>query len=1361
MNVSLQLTIGMGAAHRNQYLFSDHYLNNLLPNDPRWSVAPPEAETFLAWLQNLYAREQAQFSHYNESSLEDHWFKPILTQLSHTFERQASIPSLEAGVNRPDYVFFPDEATRQAAVSAQRTEDYTADALAVGEVKRWDTALSKKRKGGGASFEAQNPSWQIDYYVRATSLDWGILSNGRLWRLVHKDSSQRLSIYYEVDLVDLLSRGDAGAMRYFTLFFRQAAFRPDAQGRIFLDDALAASNAYAVALEEDLEQNVYQALEHLMQGFLDLSANHLGPDDLRAIYDNSLYLLYRLLFILYGESRGLLPLQDDQYRTNYSLTRIKEDIVGIELLPAPMTTLYWGRLQNLFHIINGDEAELNRYLGVPRYNGRLFDPEQHPFLEEKAVGDRALIEAIDLLSRRVTEAGREFADYRTLGVRHLGSIYEGLLEYQPRYASEPMAAIRDRKGGRWVKADDAPDDANVIERRDTGQVYLETDRGERKATGSYYTPQYIVEYIVENTVGPLVAEAVERVKARAKAAKGKAARAKAGQSLVDEILNLKVLDPAMGSGHFLVEATESLALALATDPYVEAEAPAEEDLTYWKRRVVERCIYGVDKNPLAVELAKLSLWLATVAADRPLSFLDHHLRCGDSLIGARVEDLGGVPPVMLNKKILRERETRYNAGVRQANLFETRLVEKLPVVMGRILEITEVESKDYDTVRAKEAADQAVQQLKAPFKAVADLWVSAYFGNKFIAGEYDEALMQIGQPAALLALPAVQRAQALANEHRFFHWELAFPEVFYNEHGLRLGEQAGFDVVVGNPPYVRVQEIPHSDVDYYKSTFRTAHRRIDISVLFFEDAVRLISHQGRAAYISSTQFFNTEYGRKLRRLLLENTIHLVVDFGSLPVFEEATTYAGIIVFSRGEPAPFLYHEIKELPTAERADLCPINGFEIDPQYFSDDPWELADAPSRRLLHKLRESAVFIRLSECAETWGGVITGKDEIFNLDQATIDEWDLETDILLPLVRSPGVQRWFVQPSMWLLYPYEHLETGETRLVQESRLQRDFPNAYAYLKAHEDELRERKDSRKKVGDADDWYKIIRYGSFSLFESEKILTPGESITNSFGVDSSQAAFSFARVYAVIAKAVNTNFLAALLNSSILKFALHAICPLKRGGYYTYSSTYLAEAPIRRIEFTTPADERKALLEDAVEYYLAYLEHGEDVMIRAFVAARLEAEPEQADVVHDLLARLAGQMIEVHKEKQSRVEAFWLDLEGVTDAETFETLRNKGKWERTLWGKSKACRPFVDEESRSTRRLDESLCWNEEAFKVFVKALVSKVQGLSDLVGVYRTHSPAYRKLVTRIEATDRLIDQIVYQLYGLTEEEVALIEKQ
>ena len=709
MTTSLQLQIGLSSAHRNRYLFSDHYLENLLPDDPRWAAALPEAEAVLACLQDLYAREQDQLPDYVEDQLEEHWFKPILRKLGHIFETQASVPGLDDHARYPDYVFFPDEAARQRAAGLQNRQDYAAQALAVGEVKRWDTPLGKKRKGGEPSFADQNPSFQIDYYVRTTGLDWGILTNGRLWRLVHHDSSQRLNVYYEVDLVRLLRGGEPGPRRYFTLFFRQAAFRPDPQGRVFLDDVLAASNAYAVALEEDVEDNVYRALEHLMQGFLDLPANRLGGDDLRAIYDNSLYLLYRLLFILYGESRGLLPMDHDDYRDHFSLEAIKRAIAEGNVPRTGMTTVVSGRLRNLFRIINGDNARLNRSLGVPRYNGGPFDPAHHPFLEQNEVGDRALVRALDLLSRRTTGTGREFVDYRTLSIRHPGSIYEGLLEYQPRVADEPMAAV----GDEWLSASEVSDDLedlSVVDRRAPGQVYLVTDRGERKATGSYYTPQYIVEYIVEHTLGPLIEEATERVKDDLAQVPdlGKAERqARGGQRLVDEIL-----DPAMGSGHFLVEAAEHLARALATDPYVETEA-VEEDLTHWKRRVVERCIYGVDKNPLAVELAKLSLWLATVAAERPLSFLDHHLKCGDSLIGAQVDDLGWAPPPVLSKTD-RKKVEQQKAG--QLNMFEHVLSQMLPTVMGRILEITEQESHDYDTVQAKEAADQPCKTSRRPLR---------------------------------------------------------------------------------------------------------------------------------------------------------------------------------------------------------------------------------------------------------------------------------------------------------------------------------------------------------------------------------------------------------------------------------------------------------------------------------------------------------------------------------------------------------------------------------------------------------------------------------------------------------------------
>ena len=253
----------------------------------------------------------------------------------------------------------------------------------------------------------------------------------------------------------------------------------------------------------------------------------------------------------------------------------------------------WPRLSQLFGYINEGEEEL----GVPTYNGGLFDPAKHPFLEKHAVGDRRLEQAIDMLTR----VDNQFVDYRDLAVRHLGTIYEGLLEYHLAPCDEP----------RWT-------------------ITLVNAKGERKATGSYYTPEYIVNYIVEATLGPTLDEA--------------ARDATSPDDLTRRILDLKVLDPAMGSGHFLVAATEFIArrlVALDARP-----GPAPTPRPTWPTGSAAsspRASTAWTWNPLAVELAKLSLWLSTVAQDRPLSFLDHHLRPGNSLVGARLANLEHSP----------------------------------------------------------------------------------------------------------------------------------------------------------------------------------------------------------------------------------------------------------------------------------------------------------------------------------------------------------------------------------------------------------------------------------------------------------------------------------------------------------------------------------------------------------------------------------------------------------------------------------------------------------------------------------------------------------------------------------------------
>jgi hypothetical protein len=1385
MTSPLQLKMGVTPPHRNRYLFSDHYLENILPDDPRWEEARAEAEAFCDWLRERYADERDQLPDYLEDQLEEHWFKPILRELGHVFETRATVPGLNDYAKHPDYVFFADEAARHRAAGLQNKADYAAEALAVGEVKRWDTPLGKKRKGGEPSFEDQNPSFQIDYYVRITGVDWGILTNGRLWRLVHRDSSQRLNVTYEVDLVDLLHRDDPGLMRYFTLFFPQAAFRPDARAQVFLDDVLAGSNAYAVALGEDVEENVYRALEQLMQGFLDLSSNRLGAEDLQRVHENSLYLLYRLLFILYGESRGLLPTDQATYREHYSLEAIKRDIAAGNVPPASASTVVWGRVHNLFHIINGDLRDLNRELGVPRYDGGLFDPRQHPFLEEKAVGDRALVAAIDLLSRRRTGERREFVDYRTLTVRHLGSIYEGLLEYRPRIAEEAMVAV----GDRWVPERERPLGSSEtlkvssVERRAPGEVYLVTDRGERKATGSYYTPQYIVEYIVEHTLGPLVEEAVEQVRAslgQGPKLRKAERRARGGELLVDEILDLKVLDPAMGSGHFLVEATEYLARALATDPYVETGQVAEEDLTYWKRRVVERCIYGVDKNPLAVELAKLSLWLATVAADRPLSFLDHHLRCGDSLIGARVEDLGEVPPVMLSKRALKERKARYDAGVRQANLFETRLIEKLPVVMGRILEITEVESKDYDAVRAKEAADRAVRELKAPFEAVADLWTSAYFGNKFVNGEYDAALMEIGRPGELMGLPAVQRAREMAQERHFFHWELAFPEVFYDEHGQRLGGRAGFDAVVGNPPYYLVQgtglqePLRHS----YPEVFSGSN---DISHFFLVRGSQLLRDQGRLSFIITRYWIEAHLTADLRQFLTNRVQPTeIVDFENLQVWPEVSVLTTICTFKKSlstETSRIYVADERRFATASdflhrgvlESQQAPLT---VDTSRFGSSPWHLRGLQSAAIWEKLRSKSVV--LEEISTNTQGIKTGNNPAFTVRPREVEEHGLESEVLVPVAQARNVGRYSIDADEFVVYTDGSFDIDETPAIKK------------YLSQFKTELSQRAECSDGLYP---WWRLQRPRDRNLvLFGERLLVPLYATENRFFF-SEDTIVGMTDVYIICPtdECYQGAFLSSILNSCLLNRYHAAFCKVKRAGYLEYSGNAISKLPIRSIDFATPAKEREALARDGIAEAAEWIETAETASagsapgmrsipfsvfsgstLGRWLDDRLSPEPRpgseragpQADVVHDLLAHLAERMIAMHKEKQERVEAFWLDLEGVTDRDTFADLRERGKWESSLW-KAEPCRPFVDEESRSTRHLDESLGWSEDCFKAFVKMLAGKVSNLSEVVGVYRTHHRAFRKLVRRIAATDRLIDLIVYRLYGLTAEEVAVVEGQ
>ncbi|MFW5898644.1 MAG: DNA methyltransferase, partial [Candidatus Saliniplasma sp.] len=632
----------------NRDLFSNYYLENLLPESNTWKTVDGLEETYQE-IKDLYDRRKVNFDTYNEAQLEDNFIKPLFEILGMTYEVQETVSRRR---RVPDYGLFEDQEAADKAIQHKDEKDFYKNVITIAEAKRWGRNLDKR----GDVRDFTNPSHQIFVYLQETPVDWGILTNGREWRLYYSKTSHKLDSYLEIDLPTILEKDNLDAFKYFYLFFRKEAFLKDKRDRCFLDRIYEKSNIFSQELGEDLKANIYEAIRLLAEGFLEFPENDLDAGDgLDLIHDSSLIYLYRLIFVLYAESEGrdLLDTGNRIYHDDYSLNSLKQNVCEELERSDPKyrdwQSSLWDRLEKLFLLI--DKGSKNRgipeeELYIPAYNGGLFRTEvdeetskENKFLQENKVGDSYLAEVIDLLTRHESKngEGRVFVDYSSLDIRHLGSIYEGLLEYHLNVAEEKMLAVKDGKEQVWYTESEFDGDGTVVEELEEGEVYLTTDKGERKATGSYYTPEYIVQYIVENTLDPILKEIKDELLFEA--------RGNFANEFAERVFELKVLDPAMGSGHFLTNGVDHLAREIVDAHEKQAEEQGAEsvdeshDIHWARRQVAQKCIYGVDLNSMAVELAKVSLWLRTLAAQQPLAFLDHHLKTGNSLIGSDIEEI--------------------------------------------------------------------------------------------------------------------------------------------------------------------------------------------------------------------------------------------------------------------------------------------------------------------------------------------------------------------------------------------------------------------------------------------------------------------------------------------------------------------------------------------------------------------------------------------------------------------------------------------------------------------------------------------------------------------------------------------------
>ncbi|GAB3416323.1 hypothetical protein GCM10027435_13490 [Haloparvum alkalitolerans] len=908
----------------NRDLFSNHYLDEHLPETEAWNeVSEAELEEAREEIRDLWEEQRGTVAERTESGLEEKFIRPMFRKLGIPFEVEETV---QRGQRRPDYGFFPsEEVARQAFDNKNEGGDFYENAVAVADAKRWGRPLDT-RGSGEHERDFENPSYQIHVYLQETPARWAVLTDGKKWRLYYGPTSHRLDSYYEVDLPTVLEEGDLEDFKFFYLFFRHEAFLEDAGGDCFLDDVYDESNVFAQELGEDLQDNIYEAIKVLSEGYLQYPDNDLEEADLDLVHDASLIYLYRLIFVLYAEAEGrnLLDTDNEIYEESYSLNALKQEVAA-ELDSGDPKYHDWqddlsSRLEELFALIDqGSESRgiPEDDLHIPAYNGGLFrtdpdeddDPEAQ-FLAEHTVGDAHLARVIELLtrSRRAEGGGKIFVDYSSLDVRHLGSIYEGLLEYQLHVADGPMAL----DDGEYVAAAEGDDgDAVAVEE---GEVYLTTGSGERKATGSYYTPEYVVEYIVDETLGPLVEEIREDLVGQTSYRKGDEEAGTFADEFAERVFDLKILDPAMGSGHFLTSAVDYLAREIIDAQEKQAAQEGIEtveedhDINWARRKVAQRCIYGVDLNPLATELAKVSLWLRTLAAEQPLAFLDHHLKTGNSLVGSDIEDVLADGEEDADGEVGTEGGGEVSDGAATADgqvtftqFFDHARQEALAHVMDRFADLLSIDNETLADAKEMEDVYDEVREdpLYRHLLAMANVHTADRFGLDVPGDAYERMARALQQSAwdSIEEQDWFKSAQAMADDEQFFHWELEFPVAFYDADGDRM-ENAGFDAVIGNPPYIRSRNLPDEQKEYYKSNYATAEGAFDIYIPFIELAAEISDLN---SYIIPNKWTTTGYGENLRSLLLEEVgIHSITDVSVQDVFPTADIYP-VILQTRGVP----------------------------------------------------------------------------------------------------------------------------------------------------------------------------------------------------------------------------------------------------------------------------------------------------------------------------------------------------------------------------------------------------------------------------------------------------------------------------
>ncbi|HWP37885.1 MAG TPA: N-6 DNA methylase [Gemmatimonadales bacterium] len=837
--------------------FSDYYLGSVFGRGTgrgrRKKLS--DRETDLAYARFRRLRERAEGRSAEPAECREHFLRPLL--------RDVLGFHLGTGDDRVHPLFAAADDEKEAKKP-----------LVLAYCGGWEDDLD----GGGRSSQ---PARRVEQGLAHTGLRYGMLLTGERVRLVRAPGDGPRGAYLEVDLAGLVDEEDPETFAAFLRLFSVTSFVADSDGKTPIDEVERESREHAAKVSDDLKQAVFRAAEALVSGLIEDAVargrvavpTDLSESDLLLYRDAALLALYRILFILYAEARDPRLDQHQLYRDAYSAQGLLDELLGDPSRSWPANRCsFWERLRVLFQIYDRGLPPITPWEHIPPRGGDFFSSStpSGKLLDDARLPDhvvaRLMLDLATATPRR--GVGRERVSFRELDIENLGAVYEGLLEYEPRiarattielrvqgrsYALSPPEVVRlceqrslkltgdfaivagtaaealhpEAPADEEVEEDEPDEDlaedeeaggeededkgvekgsaARLVRRLEPGAFHFIPGAG-RKGSGSFYTPRPLVQDLVRHGLGPLV--------------EGKTAA---------EIEGLRVLDPACGSAHFLVEAMRFLAQALhrayveehggKPPPHFEAKTPEgwddgwrasdeearasnSEARAWCKRRIAERCLFGVDLNPTAVQLARVALWIESVAGDRPLTFFEHHVRCGNSLLGTWIARLDQPPIPALARRARPAQLGLFEDQVRRAVARAAELRRTIDRARPEDLRREGVEPESVEEQRFKKHLLEEAERTLRAARLLFDLRSGAAFEPR-IWNEWETLCGLIDQPEELSryveSRPWADGFRAIRERERFFHWELEYPEVF-------LGDgDAGFDLVLGNPPWDKVK----------------------------------------------------------------------------------------------------------------------------------------------------------------------------------------------------------------------------------------------------------------------------------------------------------------------------------------------------------------------------------------------------------------------------------------------------------------------------------------------------------------------------------------------------------------------------